>query len=51
MEETEITFREELSGLIEERAQPQRLQELINQITENLEAVNNYYLIKINNPT
>jgi hypothetical protein len=29
MEETEITFREELNGLIEERAKPQQLQELI----------------------
>jgi hypothetical protein len=37
MEETEITLREELSGLIEERAQPQQLQELINQINGNLD--------------
>jgi hypothetical protein len=37
MEETEITLREELSGLIEERAQPQRVQELINQINGSLD--------------
>ena len=32
MEETEITLREDLSRLIEERAQPQQVQELINEI-------------------
>ena len=37
MEETEITLREELSGLIEERAQPQQVQELINQINGSLD--------------
>jgi hypothetical protein len=37
MEETEITLREELSGLIEERAQPQQLQELINEINGSLD--------------
>ena len=37
MEETEITLREELSGLIEERAQPQQIQELINQIKGSLD--------------
>lgn len=37
MEETEITLREELSGLIEERAQPQQVQELINQINASLD--------------
>ena len=37
MEETEITLREELSGLIEGRAQPQQVQELINQINGNLD--------------
>ena len=37
MEETEITLREELSGLIEERAQPQQIQELINQINGSLD--------------
>jgi hypothetical protein len=37
MEETEITLREELSGLIEERAQPQQVQELINQINVSLD--------------
>jgi hypothetical protein len=37
MEETEITLREELSGLIEERAQPQQVQEVINQINGSLD--------------
>jgi hypothetical protein len=37
MEETEITLREELSGLIEGRAQPQQIQELINQINVSLD--------------
>ncbi|HEV2875844.1 MAG TPA: hypothetical protein VGW09_01055 [Nitrososphaeraceae archaeon] len=37
MEETEITLREELSGLIEERAQPQQVQEIINQINGSLD--------------
>ena len=37
MEETEITLREELSGLIEERAQPQQVQELINEINGRLD--------------
>ena len=37
MEDTEITLREELSGLIEERAQPQQVQELINQINVSLD--------------
>jgi hypothetical protein len=37
MEETEITLREDLSGLIEERAQPQQVQELINEINERLD--------------
>ena len=37
MEETEITLREELSRLIEERAQPQQVQELINQINGSLD--------------
>ena len=37
MEETEITLREELSGLIEGRAQPQQVQELINQINGSLD--------------
>lgn len=37
MEGTEITLREELSGLIEERAQPQQVQELINQINGSLD--------------
>ena len=37
MEETEITLREELSGLIEERAQPQQVQDLINQINGSLD--------------
>jgi high-affinity iron transporter len=37
MEETEITLREDLSRLIEERAQPQQVQELINQINEQLD--------------
>lgn len=37
MEETEITLREELSGLIEERAQPQQVQEIINQINRSLD--------------
>jgi hypothetical protein len=37
MEETEITLREELSGLIEGRAQPQQVQELINQINVSLD--------------
>jgi hypothetical protein len=39
MEETEITLREELSGLIEGRAQPQQVQELINQINVSLDQV------------
>jgi hypothetical protein len=37
MEETEITLREDLSGLIEERAQPQQVQELVNEINERLD--------------
>jgi hypothetical protein len=37
MEETEITLREDLSRLIEERAQPQHIQELINEINERLD--------------
>jgi hypothetical protein len=37
MEETEITLREDLSRLIEERAQPQQIQELINEINERLD--------------
>jgi hypothetical protein len=37
MEETEITLREELSILIEERAQTQQVQELINQINGSLD--------------
>ena len=37
MEETEITLREELSGLIEGRAQSQQVQELINQINVSLD--------------
>jgi hypothetical protein len=37
MEETEVTLREELSGLIEGRAQPQQVQELINQINGSLD--------------
>jgi hypothetical protein len=37
MEETEITLREELSGLIEGRAQPQQVQGLINQINGSLD--------------
>ena len=37
MEETEITLREDLSRLIEERAQPQQVQELINEINERLD--------------
>jgi hypothetical protein len=37
MEETEITLREELSGLIEGRAEPQQVQELINQINGSLD--------------
>jgi hypothetical protein len=37
MEETEITLREELSGLIEGRAQPQQVQDLINQINRSLD--------------
>jgi hypothetical protein len=37
MEETEITLREELSGLIEGRTQPQQVQELINQINGSLD--------------
>jgi hypothetical protein len=36
MEETEITLRENLSRLIEEKAQPQQVQELINEINERL---------------
>jgi hypothetical protein len=36
MEETEITLREDLSRLIEERAQPQQVQGLINEINERL---------------
>ena len=36
MEETETTLREDLSRLIEERAQPQQVQELINEINERL---------------
>ena len=36
MEETEITLRENLSRLIEERAQPQQVQGLINEINERL---------------
>ena len=37
MEETEITLREDLSRLIEERAQPQQIQEPINEINERLD--------------
>jgi hypothetical protein len=37
MEETEVTLREELSSLIEERAQPQQVQELINEINRSLD--------------
>ncbi|HZA69127.1 MAG TPA: hypothetical protein VE548_05450 [Nitrososphaeraceae archaeon] len=37
MEETEITLREELSGLIEGRAQPQQVEELITQINGSLD--------------
>jgi hypothetical protein len=37
MEETELTLREELSRLIEERAQPQQVQELINEINGSLD--------------
>jgi hypothetical protein len=37
MEETEITLREDLSRLIEERAQPQQVQELINEINGTLD--------------
>jgi hypothetical protein len=37
MEGTEITLRENLSRLIEERAQPQQVQELINEINERLD--------------
>ena len=37
MEETEITLREDLSRLIEERAQPQQVQELINEINGRLD--------------
>jgi hypothetical protein len=37
MEETEITLREDLSRLIEERAQPQQIQDLINEINERLD--------------
>ena len=37
MEETEITLREDLSRLIEERTQPQQVQELINEINERLD--------------
>ena len=36
MEETELTLREELSRLIEEKAQPQQVQELINEINGSL---------------
>jgi hypothetical protein len=36
MEETEITLRENLSRLIEERAQPQQVEGLINEINERL---------------
>ena len=36
MEETEITFRENLSRLIEENAKPQQVQENINEINERL---------------
>ena len=36
MEETEITHRENLSKLIEEKAQPQQVQENINEINERL---------------
>ena len=36
MEETEITHRENLSRLIEEKAQPQQVQENINEINERL---------------
>ena len=39
MEETEITLREDLSRLVEERAQPQYIQELINEINKRLEQV------------
>ena len=37
MEETEIILREDLSRLIEERAQPQQIQELISEINERLD--------------
>ena len=37
MEETEITLREDLSRLVEERAQPQHIQELINEINKRLD--------------
>ena len=37
MEETEITLREDLSRIIEERAQPQHIQELINEINKRLD--------------
>jgi hypothetical protein len=37
MEETEITLREDLSRLIEEGAQPQQVQELINEINGTLD--------------
>jgi hypothetical protein len=37
MEDTETTLREELSSLIEQRAQPQQVQELISQINGNLD--------------
>src|SRR5918996_4960942 len=39
MEETEITLREDLSRLVEERAQPQYIQELINEINKRLDQV------------
>lgn len=37
MEETELTLREDLSRLIEERAEPQQVQELIDEINERLD--------------
>jgi hypothetical protein len=37
MEETEITLRENLSRLIEEKAQSQQIQELINEINQRLD--------------
>jgi hypothetical protein len=37
MEETETTLREDLSSLIEERAPPTQVQQLVNNITQRLD--------------